>query len=414
MIAALLLQLRLLPAFFGVCEPWCSNSCRELEGDIIAECGGCTSDSACAPDADGFPSPPSPPLTVHYSDEKVISTSFEANVPFLCGDMPDWMRDSVRGSIEPAEQEKYSRNPDQPCRATVDMPAEPPTFEVEAKPIPRARGLNASAFYWNFARPGVPVILEGALESDVPLATRAQALIHCCKEDYERGKANFEGQKRDRCDMYTDWCESGPQLCGQHPPHKCKFAAGEELTAALPPALEALFSFPSPLPSAQQITARFSSPYVFWSKPGDTFGHAGHYDMLCVGTFSMQYQGAKKWSVWAPWDVTMADGAPVRAHARYEGAVGAGDLLFYPPAWFHATSVLPGAESITVAADIDLVPYYAKMGDNPLRSPFGYSACAEGPFGYHARSAIWDAALRGAGASVQAPTGEPALLPDEL
>lgn len=37
------------------CEPWCSVRCSELNGDLQAECGGCTSTHECWPGSDEFP-----------------------------------------------------------------------------------------------------------------------------------------------------------------------------------------------------------------------------------------------------------------------------------------------------------------------------------------------------------------------
>jgi hypothetical protein len=37
------------------CEPWCHDSCTELNGDIQNECGGCSAEYACHPHGPGFP-----------------------------------------------------------------------------------------------------------------------------------------------------------------------------------------------------------------------------------------------------------------------------------------------------------------------------------------------------------------------
>lgn len=36
------------------CEPWCSNACGELNGNVAIECAGCGSSSKCRPGAPGF------------------------------------------------------------------------------------------------------------------------------------------------------------------------------------------------------------------------------------------------------------------------------------------------------------------------------------------------------------------------
>lgn len=37
-----------------VCEPWCAEPCAELNGEVTAECSGCTGPSGCFPGAAGF------------------------------------------------------------------------------------------------------------------------------------------------------------------------------------------------------------------------------------------------------------------------------------------------------------------------------------------------------------------------
>ncbi|KAL1527987.1 hypothetical protein AB1Y20_009358 [Prymnesium parvum] len=47
-------MLWLLAASLTNCEPWCRSPCRELNGNVVYECGGCISE-ACRPGAPGYP-----------------------------------------------------------------------------------------------------------------------------------------------------------------------------------------------------------------------------------------------------------------------------------------------------------------------------------------------------------------------
>ena len=176
------------------------------------------------------------------------------------------------------------------------------------------------------------------------------------------------------------------------------FTNGEAaLDAGDMPALGRLLTFPRSLPSLAAVTARFGTPYVFLSQPRDAFGGPMHFDMICTGTLSMQHRGHKRWSLWAPWELRDADGARVPAHQRYEAVARPGDVVYYPPAWFHATRVdEDGGASLTTAVDLAEVPAFGTLGGRSLRSPFGYGTCAAGPRGWHAQSAAWDRALLGA------------------
>ena len=107
----------------------------------------------------------------------------------------------------------------------------------------------------------------------------------------------------------------------------------------------------------------------------------------------MQHRGSKRWSLWAPWDLIDADGTHVAAHTRFEGVAHAGDVMYYPPAWFHGTVVDEGDESITAAVDLVGVPSFGNLANESLRSPFGYGSCAAGAHGWHAQSREWDRVL---------------------
>lgn len=293
-----------------------------------------------------------------------------------------WHDSQVSGSLFSETSDALKRQAEQPCRSSLPLEPRPPSFKSRAKPLRRVARLNASAFYAQFARPGLPVILEGALSRDEPLEERAAPLEACCAAEYARKAARYGNVSRPGCDIYNDWCKNGPQLCGREAPHECQRIAARDFGgssgAELPPALLAVFDTPPPLPSLRDITSqlamqdgRYSSTYIFWSRPGDTFGGADHYDILCMGTLSMQYSGTKRWNLWAPWDVYDAEGRPVRAHTRFVGKVHAGDVLYYPPGWFQSaasirTIVLPTRSPL---AKCRALPKRSPLSSRPLPLP---------------------------------------------
>ena len=118
--------------------------------------------------------------------------------------------------------------------------------------------------------------------------------------------------------------------------------------------------------------------------------------MSCCGSFSIQYLGVKKWTLWAPWRVT--DDVP--ALVRYEAAVNESETIYFPPAWFHGTEVL-SEESFSVAHFIQKVPAHLELAGKSLwRQPYGFEACAGGVAGWRARAAAWDYVLRTTGSAV--------------
>jgi hypothetical protein len=354
--------------------------------------------------------------------------------PFLCAGMPQWMRRAittfsgdgveVRGSGSSADGAAPL-----PLRACPlngpPLPEQPPANAgpAAARPVASERGLTAADFYRRYARPGVPVLLRGAL-LDPDAAGRAKALRECCAREYAhkagvaRAKVAAAGTAAaaSKCDIYDPhtWCarNESVQLCGRHPEFACAVEAGALYDARrLPAPLRRLLELPAPLPSLERITERFRDAYIFWSRPADTFGGPDHFDVICTGTLSMQHRGRKRWTLWAPWELADADGGRIPAHTRFEVVVGAGDVLYYPPAWFHGTVVEEGGgggdeeeeeeegsgdESISVAVDLEHVPAYGSLAGRSLRTPFGYGSCAAGANGWYAQSEAWDEALLGA------------------
>ena len=387
--------------------------------------------------ADAAEEPPPPPLLPDDATDDADG-AFTLK-PFLCEGMPQWMRHAitsfsgdgveVRGSADGAVRRACPRNgpplPEQPPANDTGEAAA--AAAAAARPVASERDLGAADFYRRYARPGVPVLLRGALLDPAEAAPgRAEAIRECCAREYahkagvaraEVAKAGAAASKK--CDIYDPhtWCERSVQLCGRHPEFACATEAGALHDARrLPAPLRRLFEgLPAPLPSLERITKRFHEAYIFWSRPADTFGGPDHFDVICTGTLSMQHRGRKRWTLWAPWELTDADGGRIPAHTRFEVVASAGDVLYYPPAWFHGTVVEEEGggsgggdeeeeggggssddESISVAVDLEHVPAYGNLAGRSLRTPFGYGSCAAGANGWHAQSRTWDDALLGA------------------
>ena len=333
--------------------------------------------------------------------------------PFVCSGMPTWMRKAVGAFSGDQGFEGASQGAERACPTTgPSLEPRPPSYDGPARPIPRARGLNASTLYWRYVRPGLPVILEGVLGRFPEAEARASAIRQCCEAEY-RHKAEAHGRiAPDRCDIYDPdtWCETGVQLCGRHPKFDCPGVAGLDELSRMPAGLRQALEVPPPLPSLEYLTQRWGHAYVFWSRPGDEFGAQDHFDMICTGTLSMQHRGSKRWSLWAPFGFLRdASGAAIPPHALFEGTAHAGDALFYPPAWFHATRVEQegeeeegeeeeeeeeeGGESITTAVDLLGFPAFGALANRSLRTPFGYNSCAQGRHGWYAQAHKWDSVL---------------------
>ena len=389
-----------------------------------------------------------------------LHSPFGSNKPFVCEGMPQWMRDSVEHSAKAfdphndMEGTSFDECPPQREDSVGGLlTLHSPHYRDAALPIERVTApLTAREFYRRFARPGLPFILAGVLGQDVT-AAKAAAVGDCCRDDYERKRDAHRNVSDAGCDRYNGWCREGVQICAA----TCMALAGFARAADVPTALRTLLDFPPPLPGFRDVASRFSAPFTLWTAPADTFGGNTHFDELCGSTLSLQYQGRKRWTLWAPWDV----GAPVApeegggaehagggsggaehagggsgggdqagsstpagrsstsiptsvtaAHTRFEGVVGPGEALFYPPAWFHATVVVDGNDSLTGAFDVDLIPSFGELRGRSLEpSPLGFHECAAGEMGWYARSRVWDRMLAvngrsGGGAAPPAPHGD--------
>lgn len=152
------------------------------------------------------------------------------------------------------------------------LPPEPPSYETVARQVARvpAAELTVESLYHDFARPGLPVVIDGALGLNTTWWAKKQAALHrCCAEEYAAGHSAHGGVSPSDCNPYTDWCSSGVLVC-----KSCRRLAG--IPAGNAPSIFArLFGeLPRPLPPLDSFTApsRGRGAFVWYSSPGDTFG----------------------------------------------------------------------------------------------------------------------------------------------
>jgi len=126
--------------------------------------------------------------------------------------------------------------------------------------------------------------------------------------------------------------------------------------------------------------SRIFQPMIFAAQEGDVFGSPLHFDCHCYPSFSIQYSGRKRWSLWSPsWYL-----GKIKPHTRYEVEMVPGDILYWGPGWFHETEVLEGS-SLAVAWFIDKKPYSPHMKSVFQENPFGFGGCN---FGIHIKSEL--------------------------
>ena len=282
-------------------------------------------------------------------------------VPFMCPEMPQWMRTAVLGNTEEFDDsfDRHQGKEHADCGGAPMMPTEP-HYRGAAVAVQRfgtmsnasdgsQTAMSAEDFFFRAAFPGLPVVIEGALPSGTPAwRARVAAIGECLADEYASKAAAHGFVSNDACDRYHGWCSDGVQISSSE---RCRSLAGLVPGEVLPTGLQKLLELPAPLPPLEATLRSFHEPFLLWTPPGGTFGSANHFDQICGATLSMQHQGVKKWSLWAPWDV-YGDGrsptpsdergragvggarqdAPFRAHTRFEATLRPGDMLFYPPA----------------------------------------------------------------------------------
>lgn len=313
------------------------------------------------------------------------------------------MREAVQGNIKEYDPNMRSDEGSRVKRLScgdASMMATAPSYTGAAMTVARVSNISASDFYRRFARRGLPAVLDGGVASAVT-PEHVAALAECLANEYASKAAAHGYTSRADCDRYNGWCRDGVQISSDP---RCKRLAGFS-AEDLPPRLSALVSVPRPLPSVVEATDRMAEPFLLWTPPGGTFGSSNHFDQLCANTLSFQFQGSKHWTLWAPWDVPAADSADqravtdaerdcangVRAHTRFETVVKPGDVLYYPPAWFHATVVRAGVDSITSASELERYPAFGALAGRTMgQEPLGFGACEDD---WREKSELWDRVL---------------------
>ena len=326
------------------------------------------------------------------AERALLQSGLGSIKPYTCPELPTWMLRAIQGNVREYDPNMAGENDERVTKRTCgsgSLMQTIPNYDGEAEHVQRVRGLNASEFYRRFPRRGLPVVLEGAIAPAV--RTSALALTECLADEYARKAAAHGFRADDACDRYGGWCRDGVQISSDP---ICIALAGFTV-ATVPPELAAVIELPRPLPDVSGVAMRMAEPFVLWTPPGGTFGKNDHFDQLCANTFSMQYQGTKRWTLWAPWELPGAGSGArshIRAHTRFEALVRPGDVLFYPPAWFHATVVEEGDDSITAACDLERYPAFGATAlvTPSQQEPIGFGAC-EGD--WRRRSDLWDRVL---------------------
>jgi hypothetical protein len=143
--------------------------------------------------------------------------------------------------------------------------------------------------------------------------------------------------------------------------------------------------------NADTIIPTNNAPDVISAKKGQRFGNSKHFDDSCSGTLSLQLVGQKQWYLWAPFDL-----GNITAHTRYETILNPGDVLIYPPGWYHTTKIISDTNSIATAVFVEHIPWYAGVVGNLSlwKSPRGWEFCASGKDDpWRPMGAEWDLAM---------------------
>ena len=282
-----------------------------------------------------------------------------------------------------------------PAVPNVLMP-QLPTWDGQPIEVPRipAASLTSTLFYDRYARAGMPVILTDLFPNMTWWAEHVGRVTKQALDDDRQQEAAAGGVDAKDCGI--GWCRHGVHVASQQ---------AEELALIDNANMPALLNRFHPHFDARPQRHDMPRPKVLWARAGATFGGPHHYDQGCFGTFTIQYTGLKRWTLWAPWDLPgegrcgYTDSATdrhhgVAAHARYVAVLNATDTLYFPPAWFHHTEVLPGDISFSAAHFVFDAPVFGCLGRLSLwQSVFGFEACAAGPGGWREVGAALDTVL---------------------
>ena len=253
----------------------------------------------------------------------------------------------LAGRLADAAASQCSRTPSPPSAAACAglSLSIAPNYEGVARAIDRASlDLSPAEFYEQYASRGLPVVLS---------LNSSTTLWHEHVQTLQEMRRNMTCRDR-RCSMGVHKLADWPLV-----------RMGADL-------LPRVF-LPGSTPIEWALGA-FVGETAFTAFEGEDFGVPTHFDTECTASLSLQYQGRKRWMLWAPWPLNTSGGAPIEAHTRFETELEPSEALFFAPAWFHATVVLEG-ESLAVVHAWD-GPVYAALDTAPRgASPFGFELC---------------------------------------
>ena len=80
---------------------------------------------------------------------------------------------------------------------------------------------------------------------------------------------------------------------------------------------------------------------------------------------------------------------------RFVADVGPGEMIFFPPFYYHATKIIKGT-SLAAAYNMRFIPFYgdAIQKASLWKSPLGLEGCVAGKAGFRFWSKQWDEAFR--------------------
>ena len=261
------------------------------------------------------------------------------------------------------------------------------SWDGEAITVPRvaAASLTSATFYERYARAGMPVILTELFPNKTWWDAHVSRVRKRALADDRRQEEAAKGV--DSPDCGRGWCRHGVHVAAEET---------EELASIDNANMPALLNRFEPHFDASTSRHDMPRPKVLFARAGAEFGGPFHYDQGCYGSFTIQYTGLKRWTLWAPWelpgegrcgyrDPTSGTYPGVGAHTRYVAELQPTDTLYFPPAWFHHTKVLPGEISFSAAHFVYDAPVFGCLGQLSLwPSRFGFEACAAGPAGWRA------------------------------
>lgn len=297
--------------------------------------------------------------------------------------VPTWVaallrRESDRPRYhDETESEAQRRCANPAVQMTAVFPSVPPNHSVPALPVDRvARDeLPAMRFFERYVGAGLPVVLTPPSSPAAEGTARWEARTQAVKA------ATFARRPEDpECRGLGCSHESSARICAE----EACMRAGKMDAAELGTA----FDFPPPLPRTY-----FEGPVTFSGFEGHSFGDPMHHDGLCQGQLSVQFTGSKRWHLWSPsgWAVPLPDGGHLEPHTLMETELEEGDVLFFPPGWYHATLITRGV-SLSGTYQFNDPPVFVQQPDRAFHrfSPLGYGACGSEPGGWDEAAAGWE------------------------